>query len=437
MGLKRTGPAHGTAGVDPDRDRPSRVGVPLSLPAALLLTVVLHPASPSPAAAQIPLAGGDWGGVELSGYVQGLSGWATPADGLGEADAVNGVVLRLAWQANLGPRVVLEVHDRFLADFGDAPATAAGFGVSAATARTVDLTSTVVNTPDARVLHDLDRLSATVYAPGADVTVGRQAVTWGTALLFPVADLWGRFSPFELDTQQKPGVDAARALAYPADGMELDLVVADGGRGNGPSAAAQVTLSRGWGDLFVAGGRFWDQAMLMGGVTWSLATVNLRGEAALPWATADGAPRDPRLTIGLEHLSPRWSLVAELHLNGLGASDPDRYGEVLASDALARGETYLLGRRYVGVSGGWSPDVAGRITVGGAVQANVDDGSVVLLPSVSWDVGRAIRWTAGGLVGVGAGPEVSSLPGGGTTVVPGSEFGSYGRFVYLQVATFF
>jgi len=414
-------------------------GVPpaAALVAGAVLSGVLAQVVATPAHAQIPVASDDWGQVDLRGYVQGLSGYASPPRELGRSDAVNGVVLRLAWQAQLGDAVVLEVHNRFLADLGSRPATAAGFGVSAASARTVDLSSTLVDAGDARVRHDLDRLSATVYTRAADVTVGRQAVTWGTALLFPVADLWGRFSPFELDTQQKPGVDAVRALAYPADGVELDLVVADGGRGEGASAAAQVTVSRGWGDVFLAGGRFWDQVMILGGITRTLATVNLRAEAAFPWATADGAPRDPRLTLGLEHLSQRWSAVAELHLNGLGVPDPDRYGQVLASEALARGETYLLGRRYLGVSGGWSPDVAARINVGGTVQANLDDGSVVLLPSLTWDVGRVVRWTLGGLVGVGPGLESSSLPGGGATVTPGSEFGSYGRFLYLQVATFF
>jgi len=39
-----------------------------------------------------------------------------------------------------------------------------------------------------------------LYLDQFDVTLGRQAITWGVAKLFPSADLWSQFSPFELDT---------------------------------------------------------------------------------------------------------------------------------------------------------------------------------------------------------------------------------------------
>ena len=91
-----------------------------------------------------------------------------------------------------------------------------GFGVSVIPGRRWDLSSVFVDQERLRVWHDIDRLSLTWYTDFADITVGRQAITWGISNVYPVADLWAQFSPFELDTEEKPGVDAVRILSYPA-----------------------------------------------------------------------------------------------------------------------------------------------------------------------------------------------------------------------------
>ncbi len=104
-----------------------------------------------------------------------------------------------------------------------------GFGVSVIPGRRWDLSSVFVDQERLRVWHDVDRLSLTWYNDVADVTVGRQAITWGISNVYPVADLWAQFSPFELDTEEKPGIDAVRVLSYPGQRLELDAVVADRG----------------------------------------------------------------------------------------------------------------------------------------------------------------------------------------------------------------
>ncbi len=64
----------------------------------------------------------------------------------------------------------------------------------------------------------------------------------GISNIFPIADLWAQFSPFELDTEEKPGADAVRALHDPASGLEWDIVVADRGTNRiDPEPIAGVT----------------------------------------------------------------------------------------------------------------------------------------------------------------------------------------------------
>jgi hypothetical protein len=385
------------------------------------------------------VAEGEEARLELTGYVQTVSGAVRASGELDEGWAgFHGAVGRLAWTATLGDALFVEVHNRFLLSVGaGAGSGAAGLGVTATPGRTVDLTTELLRGEDLLLLHDLDRLAATVYTGPVDLTVGRQAITWGTASIFPVLDLWGRFSPFELDTQQKPGVDAVRGLLYPGAGRELDLVVADGGEGETVSAAGQLTQTLSWGDVAVGAGKFWEQAMVLGGVTWSRATTNLRLEAALPWSLEDDELLDPRITLGIDGLGIRWSWSAEYHLNGIGTDEVSEYLEVFSAEAFARGESYLVGRHYLGGLVSWSPDAENRLRLTAALQANLGDGSTVWFPSASYDLGQTSRIILGGLVGVGASPLVTEGPGDLQIPEPRSEFGSYGRQGYLQVAVFF
>lgn len=406
------------------------------LPGALVVVV----GCPGPVRAQFVLADVPGLELEMTGYVQSVSGAVRGPGALGgEWEGIHGAAARLAWTARLGESIVVEVHDRFLMRVGaGSELGAAGLGVSVVPERSFDLSGEILSGDDYRFWHDLDRLAATVYTRVADVTVGRQAVSWGSATIFPVADLWGRFSPFELDTQQKPGVDAVRALAYPLEGMELDLVVADAGKDAGASAAAHLTLTREWGDLAFGGGKFWDEAILLGGVTWVRETTNLRVEGALPWATDGGRPLDPRVTLGVDRLGVRWTWSAEAHFNGLGAGDADGYLSVLGGAPLARGESYLLGRRYLGGAVAWSPGEEGRLRIALSVLGNMDDGSATVFPAASYDLGQAGRITLGGLVGAGEEPAINDLAGAPFPVIElRSEFGSYGRMGYLQMALYF
>jgi hypothetical protein len=394
--------------------------------------------SPGAARGQIALVKGERLKVGVAGYVRTLSGVYDAGFVIGEGSETtgfHGAVTRLKWSARVGSTLNIEVHNRVLMSLtsgGGGPVV--GLGTSRTPGRAVDLTSRWVEQERLTVLHDVDRLALTLYTGSVDLTVDRQAVSWGTSLLFPVADLFAAFSPFELDTEEKPGVDGVRALAYPGEGLELDVVVLDRGESEHLSAGVRLTRSGRRTESWLGAGKFWREAMVMGGVTLVGDATRLRLEAVLPRDLDRGEFLDPRITLGVDRIGARLTLSAEAHFNGLGATEVDGYAARLVSPELARGETYYLGRRYLGGVAAWTPDEGGRLGLVLSLLANLDDGSASLSPAVRYDLGQSARLGVGGLLSFGEEPRVDP---GGLLPILGSEFGSYGRTAFVQLSVYF
>ncbi|MDX1675918.1 MAG: hypothetical protein R3314_14080, partial [Longimicrobiales bacterium] len=264
----------------------------------------------------------------------------------------------------------------------------------------------------------------------ADITVGRQAITWGVSGIFPVADVWAQFSPFELDTEEKPGVDAVRVLAYPTPELELDLVVADRGSAEDLSVGVRGTLALADADVWLGAGKLWRDALAMGGITLLLDAAKLRAEAVLPWSLDRDALLEPRVTVGLDWIRGTLLVTGEYHYNGIGASATS-YLDVLRDPRVARGETYYIGRHYLGGLVSWSPDRENRLTLALNTLANLEDPSFAFTPVARYDLGQATRFAIGGLVSLGEHPSFDpavSFP---------SEFGAYGTLGYTQISIYF
>lgn len=394
-------------------------------------------AVPASAAGQITLFDHQDRSLGLSGYVRALTGvhdQGFDVPGASRRSGFHGEVVRLKWQLRSGSWVV-DAHNRLQARVasGGGGTPVAGFGVSRTPARSVDLRSDLVSAAGIDVWHDIDRLSLTVYTPAADLTLGRQPITWGVSAIFPVADLWAQFSPFELDTEEKPGIDAVRALFYPAERLEVDAVVADRGSLEDLSAGVRATLGLSSADVWMGAGKLWSQIMAMGGITVLLDEVRLRVEAVLPWELEreGDALDDPRVTLGADWIRGRLALTGEYHFNGLGAADPAGYLERLGSESFGRGESYYLGRHYLGAGASWAPDEQGRLHLALSALVNADDGSAAFTPTLSWDAGPATSLSAGSLISVGQKPAL--VPPAGLR----SEFGAYGRLWFTRLSVYF
>ena len=371
-----------------------------------------------------------------SGYLRALTGVhdaGFDVPGFSRTTGFHGEVLRLKWRVALGEALSLVVHNRLdvrvtsdESGFG----SVAGFGVSVIPARPVDLSTLLIDEERVTVRHDVDRLALTVRTSPADITVGRQAITWGLASVFPIADLWAQFSPFELDTEEKPGSDALRLLSYPVSRLELDAVLAARGRARDWSAGLRATVDLPTADLYAATGKFWNQVLVMGGMVYVLDRAKLRLEAAAPWDLDADRWQPLRATIGADWLSTRLVLTAEYHHNGIGADDPGDYFTQLGDPRLQRGETYYLGRHYLGGAASYTPDEAARLTFALSALWNLGDGSTMLTPIASYDFGQNTIVSVGSLQSFGRTPVVSPPE-------LRSEFGTYGDLWFTRVSVYF
>jgi len=409
----------------------------LSAEIILLLLCSAGLFGPSSLQAQFTLLGGEGSSLELGGYVRTLTGIYDLGYDPPDADRTTGFnaeVVRLKWTVRFGENAILEVHDRVQAQISSSGSgfgsSVAGFGVSVVPGRSLDLSSDLIREEQLQLWHDVDRLSLTVYSGMGDVTVGRQAITWGISNLFPVADLWAQFSPFELDTEEKPGIDAVRVLSYPGDGLELDLVVADRGSADDLSAGIRASFSLPWTDLYGAAGKFWNEAMILGGISAPVGSWKLRAEGVFPYDLDEDRVATPRVTAGVDWLGGETMISGEYHFNGIGVSEAGRYGEALQDPRFARGESYYLGRHYLGGFISWTPG-NDRLSFALSALANLQDPSTALTPVVSYDFGQSTRASAGAMFSLGDSPTFGSVE------ELGSEYGTYGDLLFTRVSIYF
>jgi hypothetical protein len=360
--------------------------------------------------------------------VEVAPGAPQPADHLGLA----ATVLRLEWKAELGQHLTAELHQRAFLRTSSQPIGGGklGLGASAVPRRTLDLRSVAYDEDQLLLEHDIDRLAVRANLGDVDVSLGRQAITWGFASLFPVADLWTTFSPFELDTSQKRGIDALRILYSHSRSLELEGVLADRGSVRDLSAGLRAITYLSTTDVYLAVSKQWRELMALAGAGAVLGSFRLRGDVVGPYDLDQKAVVRPRAALGVDYLRARVTLTVEGHYNGTGVAHASEYlAHLTASPVVARGESYLLGRWYAGTA------IRGKLSelfqAGLTALCNLRDPSAVLAASITYQVSQETSLSLGAFQGVGQRPYL------GPTSELRSELGSVGGLYYLSLSAFF
>lgn len=407
--------------------------------AACACVVLSIAAFSTSASAEITIVDNDDGGdfrLALGGYAQSASGlqqltYDTPGP-IADQRGFNSAVLRLELDMQFTRDVTLDVHNRLFWSLNSPPSpmggSVFGIGASAAPDRTVDLSSTIIDENGIFLENDIDRAALRIYTSAADITLGRQAITWGKSSIFPIVDLWARFSPYELDQSQKRGIDAARVLAYPSMDLELDFVVADRGSLEDLSGGVRAGWTVDRVDLLFAAAKVWNEVVGVVGLSADLTDVKLRAEVVEPFNLDSTEFELPRATVGVDWIRPDFSLIGEYHFNGAGRPDSDEYVEQLSSDIFTRGESYFLGQQYLGATFAYTGVTDLSLTL--TVISNLLDPSVLVSPALRYDISQNADLSLGAFQGFGESPEF--LP----TSSFGSEFGSYGGFYFAQFRMF-
>ena len=365
--------------------------------------------------------------------------WAAPdsidtALGFGERQTLD-AKLRLMWQGGNGPWR-FELQSLLAYQKGDNigfAAAMAGLAPPPPPPSFFDLTSEISASADSRLSLTLDRLSVTYSSQNLVLKAGRQAVTWGSGMVFRPSDIIAPFAPNAIDTSFKPGVEMLYGQYLFDNGNDIELAyvprrAAPGGAldWNASTLALRsslllgeldgtVMLARDRGDTLVnltlGGG--------LGGAAWNVELGQ--------WFLSDGNTA----TSFLANISNSGTLggmnityFAEYFRNGFGvdpATPLDALPAPLAS-RLASGQIFNAGRDFLALGG--QIGLTDRLNLTPSVITSLNDGSV--FGSVQASLSLSDNFDISFSASKGFGPN-------------GSEFGgretSAGSGVYLRPPT--
>jgi hypothetical protein len=382
-------------------------------------------------ACSLVLSGRLYAQLPVTGYVQSVP-LALGATALSDSNLSSFNRFRLTTEPVLKD-FTFEVTYEHAATLRHRP-TPVGLGVGVGTSRGgwFDLQQTIVEKEQLRWEHRLDRLRMGWSPTGVvELSVGRQAVSWGTTLFLTPADPFSPFSPGDPFREFRAGVDAARMRINPTALSEVDFVVrptkTDAGEeltalGRGLMTANNWEFS-GWGGVLygdIAGAA---------AATGAIDSLAVRGEVVV----RDVAGRVVfRGAIGVDRLVQVGGrdlfVVAEYQHDGFGVGGAEDYLSVFLSEPYMRGELQVLGRDETVLQ--VSYQLHPLWGAAGLWLWNLNDRSVLLSPSVSYSASEEASVIGGLLFGFGDDLITFDRP------LP-SEYGLAGATAYLSMSWFF
>ena len=365
--------------------------------------------------------------LQLNGYVQAVPLAGTRDDQLGEFNRI-----RLSAEPVAGPFEFGAAYEHLLTFRRVAEPPGFTLGAVPGGGEWLRLQWTVRRGDHVVWQHRFDRLYVGWENQRLQVTVGRQAVSWGSALFLTPSDPFTPFNPVDPFREYRAGVDAARVRFFPGALSEVDLVVRPT---RSPAGEEEVTalvrgLTTAWNwELSGWGGIVYGDPAVAVGAVGSVGSWAVRGEAVV----RDLGDRvvfrgtlglDRQLQVGGRDLI----LAAEYQRDGLGADGPDAYLATLASATYLRGEHQVLGRDETVVQASYQ--IHPLWTLSGLALWNLHDLSTTLGGSVAHSAGDDVAVTTGTFLGLGDddATEVRPLP---------SEYGSAGVSWYLSLSWYF
>ena len=297
----------------------------------------------------------------------------------------------------------------------------------------LDLQWTLVDEEHVLWQHRLDRLEVSWSPTTAfELTAGRQVVSWATTLFLTPTDPFSPFSPADPFRVFRAGVDAVRARVYPGPLSELDLVLRptknDGVGEELTIVGRGLTTWHNW-EISGWGGSLYGDVAGAFGASGSVGSSALRGEAVIREVDGEVVFRG---TIGFDHqftVSKRdLYVVLEYQHDGLAASSPSEYSELLQSGTFLRGELQVFGRNEAVAQASFQVHPLWSLAALGLW--NLNDGSFLLSPSFSRSLSNEASVTGGAFFGFG--DDIA------TVLEPWpSEYGSVAATVYLSFSLFF
>mgnify|MGYP006292098153 CR=1 FL=1 len=203
-----------------------------------------------------------------------------------------------------------------------------------------------------RVGYALDRAVFRWRQDDMALSLGRQPIDWGAGRFWQPLNVFGAFAPTDLDTDFKPGIDAAVLDWYPGPLSSLTLAYVLSPRDDSADDSVAMHYRRQVGTsmaLALLAGQVREETVFGASLEGDLEGVGWRLEAA---RHGPNEGRDDYLfwIAGVDYqLDDGTLLIAEWYDNGAGAGHTDSLASASTSERFASGLVPQLGRQVLGL----------------------------------------------------------------------------------------
>ncbi len=301
--------------------------------------------------------------------------------------------------------------------------------------RLSDLRSTIGPSPKKNTVpQNLDRFNVQFQMESGDLTIGRQAITFGSARIINPTDVFIPFDVRTLNTEYRTGIDAIRFQKPVGQLGELDMGVVLGpdGRPENSSAFLQLLANASGRDYQFTAMRFADQNLLGAGVQSALGELGFWLETAF----VSGDDNYNRTSIGVDYaFNENVFAMVEYHYNGAGSSDADSYLGSLNDAAYRAGGVFLLGENYLIPVVSWQVNTLLGLSF--QTLANLDDGSLFVSANADYSLSDNVYLGMGYHHFSGKDFNVSGVDPLNMQLQLGSEYGGNPDSLYMSLRYYF
>lgn len=319
--------------------------------------------------------------------------------------------------------------------------------------RCVDLTWEILDEPTTSMFFSIDRLNARFTLPDADITIGRQPITFGKSWFFNPLDNYHPFDAGTVDRDYKSGVDALRIDIPLGNFSGINLIAVAGKRNDFPEMqypdkgnftcdyygssfiGRYFTSINGW-DYSIQGGKIYGGYQLGGGFVGDIGKYQIRSEGAYlfasdskPMFSFDGNLYEDHFdfTFGIGRYYPS-GLNVDVEYFHNGSAIPDNLYASLTR--LMKGANSHLSRDLIGANATYklNPLLNGQM----ACIYSINDSSFSLQPNLTYSVNNDTDFRLGASINIGKKPLQEFI-----ITTPQSEFGSYPNIIYAELMHYF
>jgi len=301
--------------------------------------------------------------------------------------------------------------------------------------RLIDIPEFISEYEYGSVSQNIDRVTAQFRTPFADITAGRQAVSFGSGRFFNPTDVFSPFSYQALNKEEKTGVDALRVQVPIGKMSEIDMGYVFGEFGDWKKSAAFIRgkFDLKGTDLSIIAMEYKTHFMAGINISSSIKGAGVWLEAAYTFSNLlekyDKDQNFFRISAGADYyFSGDFYLFGEYHYSSAGTIDKKDYlfNSLTKKSAYKDSGVYLLGEHYF--APGFSWQVHPLVGLSLAVLMNITDPSAMISPKISFSLEEDIFIDLGASINAGKRIKNSEFK---------SEFGSYPDFYYLSARLYF